>query len=45
VPIFINSAENFALSLEYPVAAMGLTAAGTNTRITFYMVGILYASL
>lgn len=44
-PIFIDSSENFALSLEWPVAAAQVNALGNTTRITMYMVGILYASL
>jgi hypothetical protein len=45
-PVYINSAENFTTRLEYPNAVnLGLSANGAETRITTYLVGILYTAL
>lgn len=44
-PVTIHSAENFTSRLEWPLAAMGLTADGAESRLTNYIVGVLYAAL
>ena len=41
----INSAENFSARITWPLAAMGLTADGAQSRIVTYLVGVLYAAL
>jgi len=44
-PISIHSAENFSARIDWPLAAMGLTANGVNSKIKVYLVGVLYAAL
>lgn len=41
----INSAENFNVQLAWPNANMGLSADGTQSRVTVFLIGILYTAL
>lgn len=43
--IAIHSAENFSARIEWPLAAFGLTADGTQSRMFVYLVGVLYTAL
>lgn len=43
-PVPINSAENFSVQLEWN-NPMGLTASGDESRLTVYLVGVLYTAL
>jgi len=44
-PIFIDSEETFTVRLEWPNAAMGLSANGDESRMTVYLVGVYSTGL
>lgn len=44
-PVHIGPAETFTARVEWPLAAFGLSADGTQSRMTCYLIGVLYTAL